>query len=252
MIIVDLSILLYSNYFIIKKDMQAGRLTGYDLAKMVNISVNKLKREMTSHGVDVVLCLDGGSWRKDYCRTYKQSRKPDELLNEAKKVVYDTLQFHKMVHHIGMEADDWGFLLSRKYDRGLLVTNDEDWIQFIRPGMPLMNFRSKQVITHKDVDVLWEQFLKISKGCPSDEIPPAVMKGTYTTKIRNAYNHWKVLRSANDPDYELHDQMFDAFVDVGVDVNMDQLKENVVVASYSIDLLKKVFSKDWDSILSKC
>lgn len=234
-VLIDFSILFYGNAGILQKI--SGGLDEERLASMIAVSIDKISSTAMDYGRTTapILCCDNGeSWRKKVFPGYKSNRTYSDIsvirdkMVERFKIDYDVLSYPEM------EADDWAFLISSLSEQSsFLVTNDEDWKQFIKPGSIYFHFKTKKVLKFGDINPKYEAFYKLVKGCPTDYISSSVPKGTKRVLLDQVY-----LRCIN-LDVE---QIFNVAQDFGININLDQLKINKQIATYNIDVLKQFVS----------
>lgn len=135
----------------------------------------------------MIVCGDGGSWRKDYYPEYKASRKKsrdadgkdwDSIFNTFTKVrneISDNLPFD-VIHEFGVEADDIIATLVQetqefgKNEPVMIVSADKDFIQLHKYG----NVKQYSPITRKmvvDEDPILYLKEHIFRGDAGDGVP---------------------------------------------------------------------------------
>ena len=135
----------------------------------------------------MIVCCDGGSWRKDYYPEYKASRKKnrdsdskdwDSIFNTFTKVrqeISEHLPFD-VIHEFGVEADDIIATLVKetqefgKHEPVMIISSDKDFIQLhkydnVKQYSPI----TRKMVTHEDpINYLREH---IFRGDSSDGVP---------------------------------------------------------------------------------
>ena len=135
----------------------------------------------------MIVCCDGGSWRKDYYPEYKASRKKsrdadskdwDSIFNTFTKVreeIEEHLPFDT-IHEYGVEADDIIATLVKetqefgKNEPVMIISADKDFIQLHRySNVKQYSPITRKMVSHKDpVQYLREH---IFRGDASDGVP---------------------------------------------------------------------------------
>jgi hypothetical protein len=135
----------------------------------------------------MIVCCDGGSWRKDYYPEYKASRKKsrdadskdwDSIFNTFTKVrqeISEHLPFD-VIHEFGVEADDIIATLVKetqefgKHEPVMIISSDKDFIQLhkydnVKQYSPI----TRKMVSHEDpIKYLREH---IFRGDSSDGVP---------------------------------------------------------------------------------
>jgi len=135
----------------------------------------------------MIVCCDGGSWRKNYYPEYKASRKKnrdsdskdwDSIFNTFTKVrqeISEHLPFD-VIHEFGVEADDIIATLVKetqefgKHEPVMIISSDKDFIQLhkydnVKQYSPI----TRKMVTHEDpINYLREH---IFRGDSSDGVP---------------------------------------------------------------------------------
>tara|TARA_R100001509_G_scaffold145500_1_gene102155 strand:+ start:762 stop:1619 length:858 start_codon:yes stop_codon:yes gene_type:complete len=135
----------------------------------------------------MIVCCDGGSWRKDYYPEYKASRKKnrdsdskdwDSIFNtftKVRKEISEHLPFD-VIHEFGVEADDIIATLVKetqefgKHEPVMIISSDKDFIQLhkydnVKQYSPI----TRKMVTHEDpINYLREH---IFRGDSSDGVP---------------------------------------------------------------------------------
>jgi len=248
---VDFSILLHSNYHVLKK---IGEPTGKGLAEMCLSSINKLVMDISlrfKRRSEIYVCTDtGDSWRKTLCVGYKSKRVPNddflECAYEARSIVAKDFNILEMD---GMEADDWGYLMAYYKQPCVLVSNDNDWKQMVlSDDVVYFKFRTKDFYTSMDINPMYEAFEKLVLGCPGDEIPRLLPKGVRRTEVAQMYDRLETLVG---PFISYTKAAKMAIADHGYTVDLKRFIINYMVANYSVDTIKKQFESKWNKIESQ-
>lgn len=154
LIIVDTMNLAHRSHYGMKMLRHEGKPTGmlYGIARFLTTVKAQWRRART------VFLMEGTSSRRSTISSeYKANRKEKESeFTQAFKAIPDFLLSTgvDIMYHIGLEADDMaGWLVEQgEFDRALLVTQDEDWFQFLRPGR--VDILRKDVVeTYEDIHV---------------------------------------------------------------------------------------------------
>ena len=135
----------------------------------------------------MIVCCDGGSWRKDYYPEYKAHRKTkrdesdkdwDSIFQTFTKVrqeISEHLPFD-VIHEFGVEADDIIATLVKetqefgKHEPVMIISSDKDFIQLhkydnVKQYSPI----TRKMVTHEDpINYLREH---IFRGDSSDGVP---------------------------------------------------------------------------------
>lgn len=188
MIIIDFSGSLHFNVHSLDK-------MGEDITKenlrigLLNSLLFFMKEFKQEYGPEVVVALDGNSWRKDKFEYYKFKRK-----ESRDKDKFDWKEIHKFYSEIieefkgnlpykflrleGAEADDIVAKLVRYKDGEILIIgSDKDYLQLqlnskVKQYCPM----KKEYITADIEDIKYKLFFHIMKGDSSDGIPSVINK----------------------------------------------------------------------------
>ena len=115
-------------------------------------------------GSHVVVCMEGGSWRKDYYSKYKANRAVNDALRSRKEIEDDTFYFEAMsqfaefldqktnvtvIKEKGIEADD---LIARWIDlhpdsKHIILSGDSDFYQLLSDNVSIFDGVKDQTIT---------------------------------------------------------------------------------------------------------
>jgi 5'-3' exonuclease len=96
----------------------------------------------------IFVCWDRGSERRTTIHPGYKGDRPSSM-NDAKRIMLQQVEnFLEAVgadqlHAEGFEADDIGAMLANTLDHAILVSNDKDWLQLVRPGISIY-YRCKQ------------------------------------------------------------------------------------------------------------
>jgi 5'-3' exonuclease len=135
----------------------------------------------------MIVCGDGGSWRKDYYPEYKASRKKsrdadgkdwDSIFNTFTKVrneIADNLPFD-VIHEFGVEADDIIATLVQetqefgKNEPVMIVSADKDFIQLHKYGnIKQYSPITRKMVAHEDPILYLKEH--IFRGDSGDGVP---------------------------------------------------------------------------------
>lgn len=202
LIIVDTMNLAHRSHYGMKMLSYNGKPTGmmYGVARFLVTVKAKWRRSKT------VFLLEGTrSRRSTISSEYKANRQEKE---SAFKVAFSEIPDFLLstgvdiMYHIGLEADDMaGYLVANlgSNEKALLVTQDEDWFQFLRPDK--VDIMRKDVVeTYEDIHVklgypperigIW----KALKGDKSDNVKGVPLLPTKVADfLTNSCNHyWEV------------------------------------------------------------
>ena len=135
----------------------------------------------------MIICADGGSWRKDYYPEYKAGRKENrekdtkdwgsifETFTKVREEISEFLPFD-VIHEYGVEADDIIATLVKetqefgKHEPVMIISSDKDFIQLhkydnVKQYSPI----TRKMVTHEDpINYLREH---IFRGDSSDGVP---------------------------------------------------------------------------------
>jgi DNA polymerase-1 len=176
MILVDAmnisSIQFYSKKMLSYKGRPTGML--YGVMRLV-----KTLRNISPKTKIVFLWEGTQSKRKALYSDYKSNRGPKntEFIDSLRDVQH-ALSFTGIdqISHVGVEADDLAGYFAKRSKRALLVSNDKDWYQFVRPG-EVDILIGVEIVTYEDLQVKLGYpperigFHKLLKGDSSDNVP---------------------------------------------------------------------------------
>ncbi len=138
----------------------AARLTnGYTYSFVV--SLTSAMKKINPKGVFV--CWDSRSKRRtEILPTYKGDRVPS--MNDVKRQYLEQVKQFLRVAGVdqfyaeGYEADDIGAFFANTLESSVLLSNDKDWIQLVRPGVSVFTkIRREGLKTEKKL-ITWENF----------------------------------------------------------------------------------------------
>ena len=135
----------------------------------------------------MIICGDGGSWRKDYYPEYKASRKTnrdkdsrdwDKIFNTFTNVrneISEHLPFD-VIHEFGVEADDIIATLVQqtqefgKHEPVMIISADKDFIQLHKHGnVKQYSPITRKIVTHEDPILYLKEH--IFRGDAGDGVP---------------------------------------------------------------------------------
>jgi hypothetical protein len=183
MIIIDYNGIAVGNVITQRLDLQEDLIRHMILntIRMYNV---KFKDK---YGPEVVIALEGGSWRKDYFPQYKANRKKSrdkdtmdwdklyEIINKVTDEIKENFPY-KVIKVDKAEADDIiGVLCAEtqefgKHDKVMIVSADKDFIQLQEGTTNISQYSpmTKKFISGSSPDYLFEH---ICKGDTSDGVP---------------------------------------------------------------------------------
>lgn len=114
----------------------------------------------------IFVCWDRGSAKREaLLPDYKGQR--ESSMNDVKQKYLDDVQrfLHlagaDQLHADGFEADDIGAMLANTLDSAILISNDKDWLQLVRPGISVYHRcriegrkNEKKLITHENFSLI--------------------------------------------------------------------------------------------------
>lgn len=252
------------NLFNRSKHVTGGNLD-IRVGMCIHIILSSMMKVYRQFDIDeVIIALEGRSWRKDYYKTYKLNRKvaanmrgdkekeEDEVFieyyNELIEFMRDQTNL-RVLHHKEVEADD---LIARwvqrhPNDQHIILSSDTDFRQLVadnvhiyngitdsleKPdgvwddkGKPVLDKKTKQ---QKVYESDWELFLKCMLGDPGDGIMRAVAPRTRKTKIRDAFD------DRHNRGFAWNNIMLEEWDDgEGVDTTLNRYERNCVLIDLS-------------------
>jgi 5'-3' exonuclease len=116
----------------------ASLVNGYTYSFVIQLTsaVKKFKPR------GIFVCWEGGCDRRLEIHPGYKIDRPSSMNDTLRKYHDDVKSFLKAVgadqlHAPGYEADDIGAFLANTLDSAVLVSNDKDWLQLVRPGVSL-------------------------------------------------------------------------------------------------------------------
>lgn len=154
----------------------AARLTnGYTYSFVV--SLTSVVKKFGPSGIFV--CWDRDSkMRRDLHPGYKADR--PSSMNEAKrKYLEDVKRFLKVVGADqlwaeGHEADDVGAMLANTIESAILLSNDKDWLQLVRPGVSIFQKSRDEGLKAKKKLITHENFPQVTGYAGPEEFVKAL------------------------------------------------------------------------------
>jgi 5'-3' exonuclease len=115
----------------------AAKLTNgyaYSFVASLTSAVKKFKPN------GIVVCWDGGSVKRKALHPEYKANRPSSMNDTLRGYLEDVKRFLRAVgadqlHAVGYEADDIGAMLANTMESAVLVSNDKDWLQLVRPGI---------------------------------------------------------------------------------------------------------------------
>jgi 5'-3' exonuclease len=208
-VILDISNILYSNFYMATKDkldiiLAKAHVAAFD-------SINKYFREY--HCDETIVAFDGKfNWRKRYTREdpnrvthkkYKGQRRQNLTAAETAKLEqFDehVVEFREILknytgllvlHHENLEADDLiaGYIQSHPNEKHLIVSQDRDYLQLLgQKHVMMLDPRTKAQLTLKEYyeDHEYFMFQKCIRGDQGDNVMSCFPR-IRSTKIEAAY-----------------------------------------------------------------
>ena len=249
---IDLSIVLYANYYVIQR--YENEPTANTMAKQIRLSENKLRMDMATEGYYIdksYLCADRGlSWRTQVDGEYKGTR-----LRESKEAMYELFdetiellqESHTVLAYEGVEADDWSYLLTRRFDNTILVSADGDYSLMIdNVDHHYFNFRTKEFVLD---DPHRARFDKLVLGCPGDNVPRMLQARAYFKKIEHMYLLYssKMVASANE-----YEALQESATEAGLRISMELYGDVRALATYDqLDIKDFYSAEQWKAIIQQ-
>ena len=135
----------------------------------LQIVFNSLRQVWRNYQADhIVICLEGGSWRKQYYPDYKAQRKVKQALRNKKEVEEDEFYFQTMqqmsdflklktnvtvLQAKGAEADDFvaRWIQLHPEDNHVILSGDEDFYQLLSNKVKIYDGVKQWTISHTQV-----------------------------------------------------------------------------------------------------
>lgn len=174
---------------------------GFMLHSILNSLIHTYKNYKQKYG-EVILCLEGNSWRKDIYPTYKANRKKNRdkseinwdevypIIDELVSVLKNSLNV-KVYQHDNAEADDIIAVLCEKYNKEnrevLIVSSDKDFIQLMAyENVSIFDPIKKEQVELYSRDEIDDILLEhIIKGDEVDNIPNIISKEKFSPEFIN-------------------------------------------------------------------
>jgi len=189
MILIDFSQIVHSNIYNIKNDIENDGLeTAMKCLRHLIINHILYITKKYSSENEIILCIDGGSWRYDIHPNYKARRKIRRMADtslDMEAIMAHVKEFEEEIkEHFPFvfikvkkaEGDDvigtltYHFLKTRKTERIIIVSNDKDFKQLhVNKRVVQYNLREKKEI--HCISGKNELMYLILKGDDSDDIP---------------------------------------------------------------------------------
>lgn len=108
----------------------------------------------------VIICWDGGSYKRETILGSYKCTRVSSMNDVKRKYLEDVKRFVQVAgadqyFAQGWEADDIGAMIANTVEDVMLVSNDKDWLQLVRPGVSIFHKvklegrkGEKKVITH--------------------------------------------------------------------------------------------------------
>jgi 5'-3' exonuclease len=270
--IIDLSYIFYRSFHITKAyynvdiDLTVQEDRGF-LIRKVTTDLCKLVRELNSD--KIFITCDSYPFRKDLYIDYKNRGEKEngfkdtqqELISIYTKCGMNVLQIVKL------EADDIMALIHAKLpnERKIIVTGDEDLRQlldyktycynadskhktFFYTTDSQLNYKPKEGLDYfyERVDPEYVLFLKIVKGCSTDNVPGLAPKGFRLKKVEEMYKSY-LQSKTNDIGVD-EDTMFEI---LSLEFKLDRTRFNLqlrlvclqseYMPNYSVDKFEQIF-----------
>ena len=178
----------------------------------LHLSLSSVNMAVRRFGIDhVVFCLEGRSWRKEFCKPYKANRKLDEsAMTEAEveenSMFWETYEMFttflrektntSVLRHPNAEADDIiaRFIALHPNDKHYIISSDSDYVQLISENVHQYNGVSNQLIKlsgyYDEKDrIIVDKKTKVTKelGDPQFLLFEKCMRGDSTDNVFSAY-----------------------------------------------------------------
>lgn len=88
----------------------------------------------------IFVCWDRESKKRLEIHPGYKADRPSSMNDDKRKMLEDVRRFLRVagadqLHAEGYEADDVGAMLANTLDNAVLISNDKDWLQLVRPGI---------------------------------------------------------------------------------------------------------------------
>lgn len=260
--LIDFSYIFYKSVSICKYhynrdiDLMKEEDRGFVIRK-VTTDLCKIINELNSDRV--YFCFDyGDTWRRGVDARYKGTRgEKDPWFKETQEEVFNiyTEKGLNCVRVNGLEADDLIALLhSSLKGRKLIVTKDEDLRQLIDKDTYVyvpdpkaktfyyqfdsqLRYKPKEGLNYiyEQVDPEYILFIKLLKGCSSDEVAPLLPKGYRMTKVLELFQH--LLLSTNNED-RYSKRILES---LSIDTKLSSIKEEDIEKQLKLVCLKEEY-----------
>lgn len=178
-VVIDLSIVLYANYFVCLKYIELDELTADKLAETCASNIVNIARNAAplNSNTNIILAADTHkiNWRKKYYDGYKLGREPKKRYRKlAKKATKILATKFTVLSAPAMEADDIAYLVSISGSKAVLCSNDGDWSQMINKSTAYYHIAGKSMYDYDFYGLdglLTIEATKIVMGCSTDTVP---------------------------------------------------------------------------------
>lgn len=232
---IDVSIFIYANYHIVKKfadKIDYDKFSSKLIAQFENL-ILKVSKDYPVQ--QVLLCVDSHNFRKDIYPDYKGTREDNKEITMLKEQVVLRLLENKdwnVVRHLGLEADDLLYLIGKKYDRTVIVSNDNDCKLMLRKDVVFYKYRDEQFIEFDEEVVKKEKYHKTLFGDAGDSVPRLAPKGKGDKSFNALFKKYKHLKQS-----EFYDMVCEEW---GID--MSGIVLNMYLCNYNTVVYKKYVS----------
>ena len=192
-IVIDLSIFIYANYYIVKKFADVIDVEKFckKLDSQIKNEIHKISRFYPIK--DIVLCVDSDSFRHNITNTYKGTREFNQEISDLKKSVvneFTHIYDYSILKIDQLEADDLLFLYSRKHKNTIIVSNDNDCKLMLNQDTLFYKYQTNQWFTYVEEYSKFDKAEKVLFGCSGDNIERIAPKGKghkWLKKILNTH-----------------------------------------------------------------
>lgn len=238
-LIVDISILIHANYYIIKK--YANKVDAVGLAnKVINQVDNLIILFQKDHDIRNVICIGDHrkNFRKSIYKDYKGHRSNKKELNELKDQVLDFIASKlDLIVYKGLEADDIIYLYVGKYVPNIIVTNDMDLLQCVSTTTKVYLYQKQELVDTESLNEVTEYIVleKCLLGDVSDNIKRSVRdKMIRKDLIKRVYNGINTFDTKT---------ILKEFKAEGVNIDKKLFKLNRLLIEFNIKTYKKYIPK---------